>query len=223
MTERSVGSESPGQSAAGAAADDSPSLRADARRNRQQILQAAEALFAEEGVGVPVDDVARRAQVGVGTFYRHFPTKEALFTAVIEAHLERLADAARALSSSEDPGPAFFCFLDRLAEEASSKRNLVEALSGAGINIKTAAARAKEDLESAAGVLLARAQHVGAVRADVSFADLIGLVMGACSAAEYQLTGCSRARMIQIVCDGLRGEQLPAASGRGGQPRRSRR
>jgi AcrR family transcriptional regulator len=221
VTSASVGSGSPDNGAAGAA-EDSPSLRADARRNRQRILQAAEALFAEEGVGVPVDDVARRAGVGVGTFYRHFPTKEALFTAVIEAHLERLADEARALSTSEEPGAAFFCFLVQLAEEASSKRNLVEALSGAGINIKTAAARSKEDLESALGVLLARAQHVGAVRADVSLADLMGLVMGACSAAEYQLNGCSRARMIQIVCDGLRGEQLTAVPQRRGQPQGSR-
>jgi AcrR family transcriptional regulator len=189
-----------------------PPLRADARRNRAQILAAAESLFAEEGVGVPIDDVARRAGVGVGTLYRHFPTKEALFEAVIVTHMQRLTVEARALAGADDPGRALFEFLGRMAEEASAKRDLFDALSGAGINVKAAAAGTKHELEEAARVLLERAQHAGSVRGDVSLADLIGLVMGTCLAAESEAVSCSQGRMMQIVCAGLRAEATAASA-----------
>ena len=182
-----------------------PPQRADARRNRAQILAAAEAVFADLGVGVPVDEVARRAGVGVGTLYRHFPTKEALFEAVIVRHMERLTERATALAGADDAGRALFEFLEQLAAEATSKRDLFDTLAGAGINVKERASGTKEALERAAGVLLERAQEAGAVRADVSLADLIGLVMGTCLAVD---TGgalrCSQARMMSIVCAGLR-------------------
>ena len=187
------------------------SMRADARRNRQQILAAAETVFAEEGAGVPVDEVARRAGVGVGTLYRHFPTKEALFAAIVVQHMERIRDEAIRLGDSDDPGAALFEFLALLAREGTSKRNLVDALSGAGINIKDAAADTKVELEEAGGRLLARAQAAGAVRADVTLADLFGLVMGACTAGEGGPApfDCSSARMIAVVCDGLRAAVAP--------------
>jgi AcrR family transcriptional regulator len=183
--------------------------RADARRNRAQILASAEAVFAEEGLGVPVDEVARRAGVGVGTLYRHFPTKEALFEAVILHHIETLRDSARALAQSDQPGEALFLFLGHLAREGAVKRNLVEALSGAGISITDTAGETKEELEQAAGYLLERAQKAGQVRADVTLHDLVGLVMGACNAAGSDTSGCSSERMIAIVCDGLRGGGRP--------------
>ena len=104
-----------------------PHQRADARRNRLQILQAAETCFAEQGIGVPIDDIARSACVGVGTVYRHFPTKEALVEAVIITRMGKLTAEARALATSDDPTEAFFTFLERLAEEGSAKRDLVDA------------------------------------------------------------------------------------------------
>ena len=188
------------------------SMRADARRNRLTILAAAESVFAEEGAGVPVDEVARRAGVGVGTLYRHFPTKEALFEAVIVNHMERIRDEALRMADSDDPGSALFEFLALLAREGAAKRNLVDALSGAGISIKDAAAETKAELEEAAGRLLTRAQESGQVRADVTLAELVGLVMGACTAGEGgggSPTGCSSARMIAVVCDGLRAVAEP--------------
>ena len=190
---------------------DALSMRADARRNRLTILAAAEEVFAEQGAGVPVDEVARRAGVGVGTLYRHFPTKEALFAAIVVQHMERIRDEAIRLGASADPGSALFEFLALLAREGTSKRNLVDALSGAGINIKDAAADTKAELEEAGGRLLTRAQEAGQVRADVTLADLFGLVMGACSAGEGgpAPVDCSSARMIAIVCDGLRAEVAP--------------
>ena len=178
-------------------------MRADARRNRVQILAAAEAVFAEEGLAVPIDEVARRAGVGVGTLYRHFPTKESLFEAVVVNHMERLTQDVLALLERDDPGPALFEFLGHVAHEGSSKRNLVDALSGAGINIKETAPNCKQQLEEAAGQLLERAQKAGQVRADVSLADVIGLVLSACNA---DIPESSQARMVAIVCDGLRVE-----------------
>ena len=186
-------------------------MRADARRNRVQILAAAEAVFAEEGVAVPIDEVARRAGVGVGTLYRHFPTKESLFEAVLVQHFERLTTDACALLEREDPGQALFEFLERVALEGTSKRNLVDALSGAGINIKERARKPKHELEAVAERLLMRAQEAGEVRSDVSFADLIGLVIGACTMAGNEMSQCSQARMLAVVCDGLRVE--PASAG----------
>ncbi|MBV8462974.1 MAG: TetR/AcrR family transcriptional regulator, partial [Acidimicrobiales bacterium] len=111
-------------------------LRADARKNRARLLAAAEEVFAEGGVSVPVDDVARRAGVGVGTFYRHFPTKEALLVAVIGTRIERLRDRSACLLEADDPGAAFFEFAAHLSEEIAAKSDLAYALAEAGIDIK---------------------------------------------------------------------------------------
>lgn len=181
-----------------------PHQRADARRNRAQILQAAETCFAEQGVGVPIDDIARAAGVGVGTIYRHFPTKEALLEAVIVTHMEKLTAEAMDLATSDDPGAAFFMFLARLAEEGSSKRDLIDALGGAGIEVKERTSPQKAELTQAIGVLLQRAQIAGDVRSDVELADLFGLVMGACAFAAHGESGSSQSRMLSVVCDGLR-------------------
>ncbi|HLX88408.1 MAG TPA: TetR/AcrR family transcriptional regulator [Acidimicrobiales bacterium] len=179
-------------------------LRADARRNRAQILAAAEAAFAEEGIGVPVDEIARRAGVGAGTLYRNFPTKEHLFEAVIARHMESLAARARELSDSDEPGRALFEFIGALVTEASAKRNLIDAMTGAGIDVKETMAPHKAQVEQAAQVLLERAQGAGVVRPDVTLADVFALVMGACAFAGAETSECSQARITSVVCDGLR-------------------
>ncbi|MHB1583703.1 MAG: TetR/AcrR family transcriptional regulator [Acidimicrobiales bacterium] len=179
-------------------------LRADAQRNRTRILAAAEALLGERGVDVPVDDVAQRAGVGVGTLYRHFPTKEALLTAVIITRLDLLLAEVRALADADAPGDAFFSFVESVAAHAARKHDLAEALAAAGVDLHEAAGKA-EELKEAAGRLLRRAQDAGAVRADVEPEELFGLVAGTCMAMEAQGAGdrC-RARMLAVVCDGLR-------------------
>src|SRR3954453_10516153 len=98
------------------AAGDQP-LRADAQRNRQRVLDAARDAFAEVGFAVPLDDIAARAGVGPGTVYRHFPTKEALFQAVITARVTDLVTTARQHAEAPDPGAAFFAFLTHLGAE----------------------------------------------------------------------------------------------------------
>src|SRR5438105_699085 len=83
-------------------------LRADARRNRQRVLEAAEAVLATHGLAAPIDEIARAAGVGVGTVYRHFPTKEALLEAIVLSHLEPILAEVRSLLTAADPGGALF-------------------------------------------------------------------------------------------------------------------
>ena len=180
-------------------------VHADAVRNRARVLEAAEEVFGSEGLAVPIDEIAERAGVGVGTIYRHFPTKEALFEAIVLNHFERLLDEAEILVSAEDPAEALFGFMGRIVKEAVEKRDLADALAGAGIDVKATVSGLKYRLEAALGELLERAQHAGEVRADVKVADLMGLVAGTCMASEGEgAKGCSPVRMLEVVCDGLR-------------------
>ena len=185
--------------------DGGPRLRADARRNRERILAAADAAFAEEGLGVPVDEIARRAGVGPGTLYRHFPTKEALFEAVLVAHMDRLARYGQQLADRDKPDEALFEFVGRLASEAASKRNLVDALFGAGYDIKTASCESKAALEDALQPSLP-SPGAGLVRSDVQPADLMALVMGACALATGARAEKPQSRMLAVVYAGLRAE-----------------
>lgn len=177
--------------------------RADARRNRTNILLAAESAFATEGLGVPVDEIARRAGVGPGTLYRNFPTKEALYEAVIMRHMEALASEADGLATSPTPGDALFGFLRRMADEASSKRNLVEAMLGAGGTVPERLEAVKQQVAAAVAVLLERAQASGEVRRDVTVEDLFGMVIG-CAMKPVTDDPRAQERMLSIVCDGLR-------------------
>jgi AcrR family transcriptional regulator len=180
-------------------------MRADAVKNRQRILDAAEAIFATEGLSVPIDTVAERAGVGVGTLYRHFPTKEALFQAIVTARLEYLLDEARRRAGSPEPGDALFSFLSEFAQQASAKHDLFDALSSAGIDIKSSCAEMVEDMKRNIDVLVHRAVTAKQVRADVSTDEMIGLVVGVCQGGGHAgYDDATVQRMVQIVCDGLR-------------------
>jgi AcrR family transcriptional regulator len=177
-------------------ADAARPLRADAARNREKVLRAARDAFAESGYGVPLDEIAARAGVGPGTVYRHFPTKEALFEAVVTARLQDLVTDARARGGAEDPGGAFFGFLARVAAESAAKRDLPDAISIAN--------SLRSDLNAALDVLLRRAQQAGAVRADVRTPDLIALLKGLfASVADISDPG-RRDLVFAVLADGLR-------------------
>lgn len=179
-------------------------LRADARRNRAKVLEAAEEVFASEGLAVPIDEVARRAGVGVGTVYRHFPTKEALFEAIVVARLDALVERAEELSTADDPGRALFTFISELVDMAVKKKDLTDELARAGVNSEDLLAGVKERLEQAFDMLLGRAQQSGAVRPDINRIDMTALIMGTCMAASQH--GCSEAtqRLVGVLCDGFR-------------------
>jgi AcrR family transcriptional regulator len=176
-------------------------LRADARRNRERVLVAARRAFAEQGYEVPLDEIAAAAGVGPGTVYRHFPTKEALFEAVSLANVEDMAADARARAEADDPDAAFAGFLDRMAEQALAKRNLPDALAGAGSG---AVAAAVADMHDALDVLLVKAQEAGSIRRDVSVTDLVALLKGLLHAVRGDPDPDIRHRLLAVVHDGLR-------------------
>jgi AcrR family transcriptional regulator len=172
-------------------------LRADARRNREKVLAAAREVFEREGHGVPLDDIARAAGVGPGTVYRHFPTKDALFAAVVEERVRDLEEAARAGAAADDPGAAFFAFLDRVTVEAGVKHDLADALTAPTPSLELLA-----DLRLAVADLLGRAQEVGAVRAGLDVDGLFALVKGLVGAPEPAL-----GVLAEVVKDGLRARE----------------
>jgi AcrR family transcriptional regulator len=180
-------------------------LRSDARKNRARLLEAAEEVFAEKGIAVPIDDVARRAGVGVGTLYRHFPTKEALFAAVVTTRLEHLRDESRCLLDNPDPGGALFVFAKHLGEQAAAKHDLADALAEAGIDVKADMADVMDEMNVNVQELISRAQECGTIRDDLSAKELFGLVVGSCLAAHHQgLDAEAQQRLIGVVFDGMR-------------------
>ncbi len=178
-------------------------LRADARRNRAKVLEAAEEVFASEGLAVPIDTVARRAGLGVGTVYRDFPTKQALFEAIFVARIEALVERGEELCTAEDPGTALFTFLSELVDLAVKKKDLSDELARAGIQSEQLLGGVKERLERCFEVLLERAQASGMVRHDIDRTDVAALVTGACMAANQP--GCSESTQhrVGVLCDGF--------------------
>ncbi|MBB5783571.1 TetR/AcrR family transcriptional regulator [Nonomuraea jabiensis] len=178
-------------------------LRADARRNRARVLQAAEAAFSAEGMAVPLDEIARRAGVGAGTVYRHFPSKEALFEAVIHDRIRQFADEARALSAAERPGEEFLAFLGRVIDQAMLNKALCDALEAAGSPV-TPADGVQRDVWEAFGALLGAAQRAGAVRADVDVSDLRALLAGALAMERHARDSARPAgRLTALLLDAL--------------------
>ncbi|WP_119728120.1 TetR/AcrR family transcriptional regulator [Thermomonospora amylolytica] len=179
-------------------------LRADARRNRERILRAAQDAFAEEGRLVPLDEIARRARVGPGTVYRHFPTKEALFWEVVGDRIAAMTAEARRLAGSADPGAAFFGFFARVVERALFNHAVCEALA----DVETARRRlggcAESDFDEALDVLLRRAQRAGAVRPDVDLADVRAAMTGCLAMERQRRAAGSPGRMVALVADALR-------------------
>jgi AcrR family transcriptional regulator len=183
-------------------------MRADARRNRDRVLEAARAAFAAEGSDVSLDEIARRAGVGAGTVYRHFASKEALFEAVVFDRIAELVEEARALADDPDPGPAFSSFVERLAREGALKRDLVEALAHNGVRLQFGEAPILRELTDVLAELLRRAQLVGAVRRDINVDDVVALLTGAAYAICHSRADDERTlRLLSIMYDGLRADR----------------
>lgn len=190
-------------------ADRTP-LRADARRNRQAVIEAADVLFQARGLAVGMDDIAAAAGVGVGTLYRHFPTKEALFSAVVLHQLAALVDRARDLAGRPEPCEAFYDFVTAVIEEGSARKDLFEALARAGVDLEAEAAELKVALSDALATLYAQASAAGCVRPDLSGAELLSLLIGTCMAVgELGRDPAACNRMVAVVCDGLRAGASP--------------
>jgi AcrR family transcriptional regulator len=186
------------------AAPEERKLRADARRNREKVLAAARAVFSEHGREAQMDDVARRAGVGVGTVYRHFPTKEALIEALMVDAFQTIAVEARRALEIEDPWEAFTAVLWRGAETMSADRAMSEVFASVPRVTETAMPTIEELTESIE-TIMRRAQEAGKLRPDAMIDDIPMLMCGIGSATkkEHRCEGAWR-RHLAIVLDGLR-------------------
>jgi AcrR family transcriptional regulator len=187
-------------------ADPRRELRADARRNRERVLRTAQQLFATEGLGVSLDEIARRAGVGPGTVHRHFPAKEALYLAVAIDEIEKLVAEAEVLAAADDPA-ALFALLSKMMANGAENVTVKSALVAAEFDLRTAAPDVAADLTGHVADLLDRAHAAGAVRDDLTVEEVMALVAGAFAAIRHAGAETSRKRsahLAQIILDGLR-------------------
>ncbi len=186
--------------------DPQKTLRADAKQNREQILQVAHRIFAEKGLSVPISEIARHAGIGIGTVYRHFPTKEALFYAASISYKQKLTEEAKSLINHTDPGKAFFDFFFRVMEEGFTNRAVRDALRIGTFWVRTVTSDVLLDLQSACADLLIRAQQAKAVRKNIDIIDLFALMSGLLMAIDELEEFSNQSRfnqLLSIVIDGL--------------------
>jgi AcrR family transcriptional regulator len=188
------------------------SLRADAARNRESLLAAAEDEFAERGLEASVADIARRAGVAKGTVFRHFATKEELIAAIVAGHMTALTDVARRLLDSEDPGAALLEFLT-VAADRRQQRDLTFLTSASAADPKVT--QLYDQLHGVVVSLVDRARECGAVRSDITGTDVFLLICAPVHVVEYLSDPPPDLwrRYLAIIFDGLRPEganPLPA-------------
>jgi AcrR family transcriptional regulator len=174
--------------------------RADARRNYDKLVAAARAVFAEDGTSAPLEDVAERAGVGIGTLYRHFPTRQALLEAVYVDEVEAMARAADDLSELP-PWEALSQWLHQYVGFAATKRALNEALLEAAPDSDVLLA-CRTAIAGAGTALVERAQHAGVIRTDTTFMDVGRMVAGI--AMVPTADPGQKERMLELALDGLR-------------------
>lgn len=151
-------------------------MRADARKNYDQLLTVARDVFAEQGVEASLRDVARRAGVGLGTLYRHFPTREGLVETLLRANFDALAERARDLETSGGPDEALVSWLREIIAFTHENRGVIALMMGAIENLDSALHASCVTLRAAGAALLARAQAEGTARSDLTGAELFDLI-----------------------------------------------
>jgi AcrR family transcriptional regulator len=181
-------------------------MRADAQRNYTRLLDAASAALLEHGADdVSLEEIARRAGVGIGTLYRHFPTRQALLEAVYRDQVDLLSARAEKLLLAESPGDALADWLRALVKFSSTKRSLTTALLATLGKDSDLLSSCGQVIRGAAESLLARAQQAGVVRPDADAGDLIRLVHAVNIATERRPADPGQAdQMLALILDGLR-------------------
>jgi AcrR family transcriptional regulator len=178
-------------------------LRADAQRNRDKLLTAATAAFAEEGEDVALDTVAARARVGIGTLYRHFPTREALLVAAYQHEVDALCAAAADLLATLPPDRALRAWVDRFADYIAAKRAMGDALRSA-VSDSPVFADTRERILGALRLLLEAGAAAGSLRGDVDPKDVMRVMNGIWYLPPGPEWRQDVGRMLDLVIDGLR-------------------
>jgi AcrR family transcriptional regulator len=191
-----------------------PPKRADARRNYDRLLEAAAAAFAEHGADdVSLEEIARRAGVGIGTLYRHFPARQALLEAVYKDQVDGLDALAAKLLTAESPGAALAEWIRAFLAFGRTKRSLSAALIAMMGKQSELLSACSMILRQRTEELLARAQEAGAARPDIKSADILRLTHGLIMATESTPSDAGQAeRMTALVIDGLLSPGAPAAA-----------
>jgi|SRR6185437_9140198 len=181
--------------------------RADALRNRERVLEAAKVVFSAGGPEASLEAVAREAGVGIGTLYRHFPTREALYEAVYRREVEQLSELAEELKDDGEPVEALRRWLRSNVEFVATKKGMAAALAlAAGPPPSELTAFSFERLTKAIGMLLQRAVTAGEIRADVGPEDLLRTLVGMCMLHDQPGWQAGVIRMLDVLVDGLRGQ-----------------
>ncbi|MFL6119287.1 TetR/AcrR family transcriptional regulator [Actinophytocola sp.] len=178
-------------------------MRADARRNYERIVATAREVFFEHGVEAPLDDIVKRAGVGAGTLYRHFPSREVLVEAVYRQEIEEIAARADALAKELPPAEAVRAWMHEMIRFHTERSDLTAALKAAIDEDSETFQYCKTKLRGAAWALLEEAQTAGVVRADLEAVDLMRLSHGIAASAR-SADEAGRERMVSVLMNGLR-------------------
>ncbi|HEY2193202.1 MAG TPA: TetR/AcrR family transcriptional regulator [Actinomycetospora sp.] len=181
--------------------DGSPPLRADARRNRDALLRAAAAGFAA-GDAPTLEKIARDAGVGIGTLYRHFPTRESLVEAVYRTELAAVCASVDGLLASHEPADALREWMDRYAEFVTTKRGMAETFRAMVADGTLAAADTRAAIDGAVGTLLAAGVRAGTLRADVEADDVVTVLVGIFVATQGSDDRARLGRLLDLVAAG---------------------
>lgn len=178
-------------------------MRADAQRNFNQLLTIAREVFAEQGAEASLRDIARRAGVGLGTLYRHFPTREALLDALLRSSFDELAERAKSLEASSASDKALVTWLKEIIAFTHEHRGIIAPLMGAIEAPDSALHASCVTLRSAGASLLARAQNDGKARADLNGAELFDII-AALAWLREQSSHASRAdRIFKVIVSAI--------------------
>jgi AcrR family transcriptional regulator len=184
-------------------------LRADARRNRERLLEAAVRAFAGEGPDATLDAIAKDAGVGIGTLYRHFPTREALVEAAYRNELAKLCDGVSQLVESNPPDVALRAWMDNFIDYMTTKRGMADALRAVIASGGNPYAHSRDSLTGAIGTLLRAGAEAGMVRADVEPADVLASLSGISLATGEPAQRAQARRLLDLLIDGLRYGSAP--------------
>src|SRR5215468_3680092 len=186
--------------------------RTDAIRNRERVLEAAKAVFGAGGPEASLEAVARTAGVGIGTLYRHFPTREALFEAVYRREVQQLADLAERLKEETEPVEALRQWMRSNVRFVATKKGMSAALALAAYKPSDLFSYSFDRLARSVGGLLDRAIATGEIRDDISPEDLIRALVGMCYMHDQPGWQKSVLRLVDVFIDGMRNRRTPRRS-----------